>query len=80
MDTIRQRIACLQQSYQLAGEFDDHRRFDGKAQIGEDLIDVVSEGPFISAGRKIEILAVSGNRVVVREAQFAPVVEMLAGH
>lgn len=39
----------------------------GKAQIGDELVDVVSEGPFISAGRKIEILSVSGNRVVVRE-------------
>lgn len=39
----------------------------GKAQIGDDFVDVVSEGPFISAGRKIEVLAVSGNRVVVRE-------------
>ncbi len=39
----------------------------GKAQIGDEFIDVVSEGPFISAGRKIEVLAVSGNRVVVRE-------------
>ncbi len=39
----------------------------GKAQIGDELVDVVSEGPFISAGRKIEVLAVSGNRVVVRE-------------
>jgi len=39
----------------------------GKAQIGDDFIDVVTEGPFISAGRKIEVVAVSGNRVVVRE-------------
>ncbi len=39
----------------------------GKAQIGDDFVDVVSEGAFISAGRKIEVLAVSGNRVVVRE-------------
>ena len=39
----------------------------GKAQIGDDFVDVVSDGPFISSGRKIEVLAVSGNRVVVRE-------------
>jgi membrane-bound serine protease (ClpP class) len=39
----------------------------GKAQIGDHFVDVVSEGPFISAGRKIEVLSVSGNRVVVRE-------------
>ena len=39
----------------------------GKAQIDEELVDVVSEGPFISAGRPIEVVTVSGNRVVVRE-------------
>jgi membrane-bound serine protease (ClpP class) len=39
----------------------------GKAQIGEEFVDVVSDGPFISSGRKIEVLAVAGNRVVVRE-------------
>ena len=39
----------------------------GKAQVADEFIDVVSDGPFISAGRKIEVLAVSGNRVVVRE-------------
>jgi len=39
----------------------------GKARIGDEFVDVVSEGPFISAGRPIEVLSVSGNRVVVRE-------------
>ena len=39
----------------------------GKARIGDELIDVVSDGPFISSGRQIEVVAVSGNRVVVRE-------------
>jgi membrane-bound serine protease (ClpP class) len=39
----------------------------GKAQIGDDFVDVISEGEFISAGRRIEVLSVSGNRVVVRE-------------
>ncbi|MSR59206.1 MAG: hypothetical protein EXS05_16445 [Planctomycetaceae bacterium] len=39
----------------------------GKAQIGDEFVDVVSEGPFISIGRPIEVVAVSGNRVVVRE-------------
>jgi membrane-bound serine protease (ClpP class) len=39
----------------------------GKAQIDDDFVDVVSEGPFISVGRRIEVVAVSGNRVVVRE-------------
>ena len=39
----------------------------GRAQIDDEFIDVVSEGPFISSGRKIEVVSVVGNRVVVRE-------------
>ncbi|MBI3862220.1 MAG: hypothetical protein HY290_10025 [Planctomycetia bacterium] len=39
----------------------------GKAQLGEDFVDVISDGPFISAGRNIEVVEVSGNRVIVRE-------------
>jgi membrane-bound serine protease (ClpP class) len=39
----------------------------GKAQFGDDLVDVVSEGPFITQGRRIEVIEVTGNRVVVRE-------------
>jgi membrane-bound serine protease (ClpP class) len=39
----------------------------GKAQIGDDYVDVVSNGPFISAGRAIEVVEVTGNRVIVRE-------------
>ncbi len=39
----------------------------GKAKINGRLIDVVSDGPFIPADRRIEVVAVSGNRVVVRE-------------
>jgi len=39
----------------------------GKAKIHGRLIDVVSDGPFIPADRRIEVVAVSGNRVVVRE-------------
>jgi membrane-bound serine protease (ClpP class) len=42
-------------------------RPSGKAQIGEEFVDVISDGPFISAGRSIEVVAVSGNRVIVRE-------------
>jgi membrane-bound serine protease (ClpP class) len=39
----------------------------GKAQIGEEFVDVVSDGPFISSGRPIEVISVEGTRVVVRE-------------
>lgn len=40
----------------------------GKARIGERVIDVISEGPFISANVPLEVVAVNGNRVVVRQA------------
>jgi membrane-bound serine protease (ClpP class) len=42
-------------------------RPSGRAMFDEEFVDVVSEGPYISSGRKIEVLAVSGNRVIVRE-------------
>jgi membrane-bound serine protease (ClpP class) len=38
----------------------------GRAQIGDEFVDVVSEGPFIPAGTPIEIIDVQGTRVVVR--------------
>ena len=43
-------------------------RPSGKAQFGDRLVDVVSEGPFIDPGRPIQVIEVNGNRVVVREA------------
>ena len=39
----------------------------GKAQLGDEFVDVISDGPFISVGRTIEVVEVSGNRVIVRE-------------
>ena len=39
----------------------------GKAQIGEELVDVVSDGPYIPEGSQIEVVEVAGNRVVVRQ-------------
>jgi membrane-bound serine protease (ClpP class) len=39
----------------------------GRALIGDDYLDVVSEGVFIPPGRTIEVVEVVGNRVVVRE-------------
>ncbi len=39
----------------------------GKARVGEELIDVVSNGPFISDGSEIEVVEISGNRVIVRQ-------------
>jgi len=39
----------------------------GKANINGRMYDVVSDGPYISAGAAIEVVSVSGNRIVVRE-------------
>lgn len=39
----------------------------GKATIGEEIVDVVAEGSFIDPGQKVRVIAVQGNRVVVRE-------------
>lgn len=38
----------------------------GRAQINGQLVDVVSEGGFIDPGQSIEVIEVTGNRVVVR--------------
>lgn len=43
-------------------------RPSGKAVIDGRLIDVISDGPFISEGAQVEVVRVSGNRVIVREA------------
>ncbi|MCA9075487.1 MAG: hypothetical protein KDA93_10670 [Planctomycetaceae bacterium] len=40
----------------------------GKARVDGRLLDVVSDGPFIPQGKTVEIVQVSGNRIVVREA------------
>ena len=42
-------------------------RPSGKARFGENLVDVVSEGPFINPGTPVEVVRGEGNRVFVRE-------------
>jgi membrane-bound serine protease (ClpP class) len=42
-------------------------RPSGKAQIAGRFVDVVSEGPYIPQGSLIEVIQISGNRVVVRQ-------------
>ena len=41
----------------------------GKALIGDALMDVVSDGPFIPAGKPIEIVSIEGTVVVVRPVE-----------
>ena len=43
-------------------------RPSGKARIGDIIVDVVSDGPFISPGTLVEVVRVEGNRVFVRES------------
>jgi membrane-bound serine protease (ClpP class) len=38
----------------------------GIAQFGGERVDVVSEGDFIAAGERIEVVRVDGNRIVVK--------------
>jgi hypothetical protein len=39
----------------------------GTARFGEDFVDVVSEGSFIAPGRRVQVIQIEGNRVVVKE-------------
>ncbi|MCA9068969.1 MAG: hypothetical protein KDA84_08605 [Planctomycetaceae bacterium] len=53
--------------YGLTGTAQSVLRPAGKARIGDRLVNVVSNGPYIQAGAQIEVVEVAGNRVVVRE-------------
>lgn len=46
-----------------------HLRPAGIAKVGSTRLDVVSEGSFIGKGKKLKVVAVEGNRVVVREIE-----------
>jgi membrane-bound serine protease (ClpP class) len=39
----------------------------GKMKIGDDIVDVVTEGEFLEKGMAVVITAIDGNRVVVNE-------------
>ena len=38
----------------------------GKAEVDGRFVDVISDGPYINAGTPIEVVAVTGNRIIVR--------------
>lgn len=40
----------------------------GKARLNGQLLDVISDGPFIEAGTEVLVVQVQGNRIVVRQA------------
>lgn len=39
----------------------------GKAQIGDDFLDVVAEGDYVTPGSRIQVIEIEGNRIVVKE-------------
>ena len=42
-------------------------RPSGKAQIGDDFLDVVAEGDYVAPGSRVQVIEIEGNRVVVKE-------------
>jgi membrane-bound serine protease (ClpP class) len=53
----------------MEGETITHLRPAGMAKIDSKRMDVVTEGTFIEKGKRIKVVAVEGNRVVVREIE-----------
>lgn len=39
----------------------------GKAQFGDDFVDVVAEGSYVQPGTRVQVIEIEGNRVVVKE-------------
>ena len=39
----------------------------GKAQIGDDFLDVVAEGDYVQPGSRVQVIEIEGNRIVVKE-------------
>ena len=39
----------------------------GKAQFGEDFLDVVAEGDYVNVGSRVQVIEIEGNRIVVKE-------------
>ena len=39
----------------------------GKAQFGEEFLDVIAEGDYVNPGSRVQVIEIEGNRVVVKE-------------
>lgn len=39
----------------------------GKAQFGDDFLDVVAEGDYVNPGARVQVIEIEGNRIVVKE-------------
>ena len=55
----------------MEGKTTTHLRPAGMAKIDSERMDVVTEGTFIDKGKRIKVVEVEGNRVVVREIESA---------
>lgn len=42
-------------------------RPSGKAQFGDEFLDVIAEGDYVSPGSRVQVVEIEGNRVVVKE-------------
>jgi membrane-bound ClpP family serine protease len=51
----------------ITGVAETDLRPAGLARFGDELVDVVSEGSFVYAGSRIQVVEIEGNRVVVKE-------------
>jgi membrane-bound ClpP family serine protease len=49
------------------GEAATNLRPAGMARFGDDYLDVVAEGSFVNAGKRIQVIEIEGNRIVVKE-------------
>lgn len=39
----------------------------GKAQFGDDFLDVIAEGDYVNTGARVQVIEIEGNRIVVKE-------------
>ena len=51
------------------GVADSPLRPAGKVTIGDEYIDVVTDGTFVEKGRPVRVIRITGNRIVVREVE-----------
>ncbi|MFO0868798.1 MAG: NfeD family protein [Pirellulales bacterium] len=71
LDELRRREAVVDWSHLLGQRGVSATRLvpSGKAQFGDDLVDVLSDGELVERGTPIEVVEVLGNRVVVRACE-----------
>jgi membrane-bound ClpP family serine protease len=49
------------------GEAATPLRPSGKARFGEEYLDVIAEGSYVNAGKRVQVIEIEGNRIVVKE-------------